>query len=121
MGRKTILLVDDEEDLVKIVANRIEAEGYEVLAAYNGAQALEKAKWHPGLILLDIMMPGMDGLEVLRRLRANEETRETPVIILTALSATKTIFDAQALGAMDYIIKPFKPEELLSLIKKYIF
>lgn len=121
MAKGTILLVDDERDLVKLVINRLEAEGYDVLAAYDGAQALEKARGSLGLILLDIMMPGMDGLEVLRRLRAKEETRETPVIMFTALGATKTIFDAQAAGATDYIIKPFKPEELLSLIKKYIF
>src|SRR3989338_1374893 len=116
MKKETILLVDDEEDLVKIVTNRLEAQGYKVLAAYDGMQALEKVKEHPGLILLDIMMPGMDGLEVLRRLRSNEATRETPVIMFTAVGATRAIFDAQALGATDYIIKPFKPEELLSLI-----
>lgn len=119
MEKETILLVDDEEDLVKIVTNRLEAEGYEVLVAYDGWQALEKVKANPNLILLDIMMPGMDGLEALRRLKNNEETREIPVIMFTAVGATKAIFDAQALGATDYIIKPFKPEELLSLVKRY--
>lgn len=115
------MLVDDERDLVKLMIKRLEAEGYEVFAAYDGAQALEKAKLRVNLILLDIMMPGMDGLEVLRRLRASEATRETPVIMFTALGDTKTIFDAQSFKATDYIIKPFKPAELLSLIRKYVF
>lgn len=120
MKKEIILLVDDEKDLVKIVKNRIEAAGYEVLVAYDGAQALEKVKERPDLILLDIMMPGLDGLEVLRRLRNNLETKEVPVIMFTAAGESKSILEAQGLGATDYIIKPFQPEKLLSLIKRYI-
>lgn len=121
MKKETILLVDDEKEPAEIMRNRLEAAGYGVSVAYDGEQALEKAREHPSIILLDIMLPGIDGLEVLHQLRDSEETRETPVIMLTAVGGTKSIFEAQDLGATDYIIKPFKPEELLSLIRRYIF
>ncbi len=120
MEKEIILLVDDEKDLVKIVKNRLEAAGYGVLVAYDGAQALEKVKERPNLVLLDIMMPGLDGFEVLRRLRNNKNTREIPVIMFTAAGESRSIFEAQGLGVTDYIIKPFEPEKLLSLIKRCI-
>ena len=120
MEKKAILVVDDEVDVVMILKKQLMASGYEVSVAYDGLQAVEKAKECPDLILLDITMGGMDGIEVLRRVRDAAETKETPVIMVTAKGASASILDAQNLGATDYIIKPFELKDLLSLIKKYI-
>ena len=120
MERKSILVVDDEVDVVRVLKKQLMASGYEVLVAYDGLQAVEEVKKCPDLILLDITMNGMDGIEVLRRVRDAVETKEIPVIMVTAKGASSSILDAQNLGATDYIIKPFELKELLSLIKKYI-
>jgi len=117
---KTILVVDDERELTETVKNFLEARHYVVAVAYNGTQALEKARERPDMILLDIVMPGINGLEVLRRLRTDPVTREVPVIMLTAKGETQSIFDAQSLMATDYIIKPFSLEELSILIGRYL-
>ena len=121
MQGKTILLVDDEKDIVKVVKNRLEKAGYQVVVAYDGPGALEKAKESPGLILLDIMMPGMDGYEVLKKMRDNPETRFTPVIMFTVRAETSSIFKAQDLGVTDYIMKPYDLADLLKLVKKHVF
>ena len=120
MERKSILVVDDEVDVVRVLRKQLMASGYEVLVAYDGLQAVEEVKKCPDLILLDITMNGMDGIEVLRRVRDAVETKEIPVIMVTAKGASSSILDAQNLGATDYIIKPFEFKELLPLIKKYI-
>jgi len=120
MKTNVILLVDDEEDLVVFVKIRLERAGYKVLVAYDGLQALEKVQEVPDLILLDIMMPEMDGFEALRQLKNKHETRYIPVIMLTAKGAAGDIFKSQELGATDYIIKPFEIPQLLELIKKYL-
>jgi len=115
-----ILLIDDEKDLVKLVVIRLEAAGYEVITAYGGQEGLDKAKIEkPNLILLDIMMPGMDGFEVLHKLKNDTETVNIPVIMLTAKGESQSLFAAQDLKATDYIIKPFETEELLRLVKRY--
>jgi len=121
MGKIKILLIDDEKDLVETLTFRLEANGYEVIKAYDGREALEKAgKERPNLILLDVMMPQIDGFEVLKRLKNNSETERIPVIMLTCKKESSSIFKGEDLGALDYIIKPFEAEELLRLIKKYI-
>ena len=118
---KKILVVDDEENIRKLLEARLKANQYLVITASTGAEALEKAESEaPDLILLDIMMPELDGLEVLRKLKSKFETSSIPVIMLTGKMDTGTIFNAQELEAKDYIIKPFEPQELLDLIKKYI-
>lgn len=121
MGQR-ILLVDDEKELVELIKQRLEASGYEVLTAYNGPEALEKAKDEDDieLIILDIMMPVIDGIEVLRRLRNEVKTRMVPVVMLTAKGDTESMMKAGELGSTDYVIKPFDAKELLDLIKKYI-
>lgn len=119
--RNKILLVDDEPALVDMVKMRLEANKYEVITAYNGREGLEKADAEkPDLILLDIMMPEMDGYEVLRKLRHKSEMLDIPVIMFTAKTDSQSIFETQDLKATDYIIKPFNPKDLLRLIKKYI-
>ena len=112
--------MDDEEDFVATTKYFLEINGYEVTAAYNGTDALMKAKELPSLILLDIRMPGMTGFEVLRRLKIHSVTKKIPVIILTLKADTQAIFEAKGLYATDYIMKTNSQEDLLVMIKKYI-
>ncbi len=121
MYGKKILVVDDEAHRVELLRERLGRNGYEVISAAGGLEGLEKAnKENPDLILLDIMMFGMDGFEVLRKLRSEPETKDIPVIMLTAKADTDSIFRAEDLKSADYIIKPFDFKELLDLIEKYI-
>ena len=118
---KRILMVDDEADLIKVVHVRLAANGYEVIAASNGLEGLEKAqKERPDLILLDVMMPRMHGLDVLLKLKDNPETASIPVLMLTANDDTESISKARALGAKDYIVKPFNLEALMDSVKRYL-
>ena len=112
---KTVLVVDDESRMVEFIAMNLELEGFRVVRAANGSEALEKAtREHPDLVLLDIMMPEMDGFETLQGLR---ETSSVPVIFLTAKSEEVDRIKGLDLGADDYITKPFSPRELVSRIR----
>ena len=112
-----ILIVDDEPLNVKLLEAKLSAEKYETSTAYSGEEALEKiAAAAPDLILLDIMMPEMDGYEVCRRLKVDPETREIPVIFLSALHETLDKIKAFSIGAVDYITKPFQVQEVLDEI-----
>jgi len=112
---KTVLVVDDESRMVEFISMNLELEGFRVVRAANGSEALEKAsKEHPDLVLLDIMMPEMDGFETLEGLR---ETTSVPVIFLTAKSEEVDRIKGLDLGADDYIAKPFSPRELVSRIR----
>jgi len=94
---------------------------YEVSVAYSGSEALEKAKKEkPDIVILDIMIPGMDGLEILRRIKEDPGTNSAKVIMLTAKTETSAIFEAERMLATDYIIKPFGLEKLKEVIDKYI-
>lgn len=113
-----ILIVDDEENIVQLVSYNLEKEGYEVIAAYDGKSALNKINFEkPDLILLDIMLPELDGLEVCRALRKEEATAQIPIIMLTAKSDELDKVLGLELGADDYMTKPFSPRELLARIK----
>jgi DNA-binding NtrC family response regulator len=117
----TILIVDDEPLNVDLLAQELEAAGYRTLAAASGEQALALATSRaPELILLDVMMPGIDGYETCRRLKAAEATRAIPVIFLTALRETFDKVRAFRLGAVDYVTKPFELEELLARVGVHI-
>ena len=110
---KKILLVDDTKDIVFVVSRRLKSWGYEPLTATSGEEALRIAHDAiPDLILLDIMMPTMKGREVCARLKADPRTASIPVIFLTALGLPDHIKAGLDTGAMDYITKPFEPEEL---------
>ncbi len=112
--KRTIMVVDDSPDLVEIVRLTLEGKGFNVRCAYNGKEllaALEKEK--PDLILLDVMMPGMDGFEVLIRLKWNPATASIPVILLTAKVQYEDVIKGYERGADLYITKPFTPTQLL--------
>ena len=111
----TILVVDDEKNIVQLARLYLDKEGYRVEAAYDGAQALEKAKAvRPDLVILDIMMPELDGLSVAKELR---KTSNVPIIILTARGDDVDRIVGLELGADDYVTKPFNPRELVARVK----
>lgn len=115
MSAIPILLVDDDPHILEVLSLYLEKEGYQVILAYNGKEGLEKALHvDPGLIVLDVMMPELDGIEVCRQIRA---TKNTPIIMLTAKSEDIDKILALELGADDYITKPFNPREVIARIK----
>lgn len=114
MASKKVLLVDDEVDFVDIVRTRLEANNFEVSVAYDGEEALEKVKEdRPDLIILDIMMPKINGFDVCRKLKTDQNYKDIPIIMLTAKFQANDIKFATAMGANAYITKPFEPQALL--------
>ena len=118
---ESILLVDDQPTNLQVLMHTLERFGCKLLVAKNGEAALTIAqKAHPDLILLDIMMPGIDGFEVCRRLKANPDTEKIPVIFLSALDETGDKVRGLQLGAVDYIAKPFQPEEVIARVNTHL-
>lgn len=118
MPKQTILVVDDERDLLDLIEYNLKKEGFKVLKAENGEEGISKAKEHrPDLILLDIMMPKMDGLEAVEIMRKDDDLKKTPIIFLTARSDEKTEIDGLNKGGDDYITKPISTTKLVSRIK----
>jgi two-component system, OmpR family, alkaline phosphatase synthesis response regulator PhoP len=111
--QETILLVDDEADIIEMVKYNLEKEGYAVLTARNGKHALEEARHIPDLIILDVMMPEMDGWEVLRQLKRDPRTADIPVLFLTAKGSEVDEIVGFELGAEDYIVKPISIRKLI--------
>src|SRR5687768_14739878 len=115
MSRATVLVIDDEKDLLELVRYNLEKDHIDVITATDGESGLEIGLKHkPDLVLLDLMMPGMNGMEVCRRLRANEKTARVPIIMLTAKAAETDKIVGLEMGADDYITKPFSVRELLA-------
>ncbi len=115
---KKILVVDDQKDNVFVLQERLIREGFEVLSAFDGPTCLTMASEEsPDLILLDVMMPGMSGFEVCKKLTANEETKLIPVLLVTALTEAEDLKEGFQAGAFDYIKKPFNRVELIARIK----
>ncbi|HYK88278.1 MAG TPA: response regulator transcription factor [Acidobacteriota bacterium] len=118
MPKGTILVIDDERDLIELVQYILAREGFQVIAAADGEAGLELASREtPDLVLVDLMLPGIDGLEVCQRLRKGERTSNIPLIMLTAKSAESDRIVGLELGADDYVTKPFSPRELAARIK----
>ncbi|WP_459720505.1 HD-GYP domain-containing protein [Sideroxyarcus sp. TK5] len=116
-----ILVVDDTPASLKLLADLLKAEGYEVRAAISGELALHAASSSPPeLVMLDIRMPGMDGYEVCRRLKAQPETREVPVIFVSAASETEEKLKGFEIGAVDYVTKPYQRDELLARVRTHL-
>jgi DNA-binding response OmpR family regulator len=114
---KKILLVDDEKDIVEFLQYNLKQEGFEVITAYDGMETLSKIKENPDLIILDIMMPKMDGFEVCRRIRNMNGYEHIPIIFLTAKSGEVDEIKGLELGASDYIQKPISPRKLVARVK----
>ncbi len=118
MKNGTILVIDDEKDLQELVRYNLEKEHYDVIVASDGRTGLDIALRHrPDLVVLDLMMPGIDGLEVCRSLRTDSRGKRIPLIMLTAKATESDRVVGLELGADDYVIKPFSPRELVARIK----
>jgi DNA-binding response OmpR family regulator len=118
MSRK-ILLADDEEDIKTVLRMFLESKGYQVCTAYDGLDAIDQANSEkPDAILLDVMMPLMDGFEVCKKLKASPETASIPVVMLSAASHAESVKKGLDAGAIDYLVKPFEPEALDQLLEK---
>src|ERR1051325_7954699 len=116
---KKILVVDDERHIVRLIQVNLEQCGHEVSTAFDGKEALEKVESdRPDMLVLDVMMPFMDGFDVLRTLKENPETRDIPVIMLTAKSQDVDVFRGWQSGVDCYLIKPFNPKELVAFVKR---
>lgn len=122
MNQKTILLIEDEANLQKLISQQLEQAGFKCLLALNGEIGLQKAlEFKPELILLDLILPKKDGFEVLKELKANQTTKNIPVIVLTNLESTPDIQKALALGATTYLVKAnYKLEEIVEKIKECV-
>lgn len=116
---KKILAVDDEKNIIRLIEVNLTRQGYEVVTASDGRQALEKvAREQPDMIVLDVMMPYLDGFEVLTELKKHPDTRDIPVIMLTAKAQDADVFNGYKRGADCYLTKPFNPSELNQFIKR---
>jgi two-component system phosphate regulon response regulator PhoB len=118
MQKETILVVDDEEDILELVRFHLSREGFGVVCAETGEEAWRKVKENPvDLMVVDLMLPGMDGLELTRRLKNDAQTRRIPVVMLSAKGEEADIVTGLELGAEDYITKPFSPRVLLARVR----
>lgn len=118
MAGKQLLIVDDEDAILQLLEYNLVKEGYQVDMARSGEEALAKARRsHPDLMVLDLMLPGIDGLEVCRELKADRSTAGIPIIMLTAKTEDSDIVAALELGADDYVTKPFSPSVLVARIR----
>jgi two-component system, OmpR family, alkaline phosphatase synthesis response regulator PhoP len=118
MAKEHILIIEDEEDLLALVHYNLVREGYRVTCAVNGEEGLQAARQElPDLLLLDLMLPGIDGLEVCRRLRKDPQLQALPVIMLTARGEEADVVAGLELGADDYVTKPFSPRILISRVR----
>lgn len=118
MTKESILVVEDEEDILELVEYNLLREGYRVVGAGTGEDAIRKAVSEaPDLIVLDLMLPGLDGLEVCKRLKHDDRTSEIPIVMLTAKGEESDVVAGLELGADDYITKPFSPRVLMARLK----
>jgi two-component system phosphate regulon response regulator PhoB len=118
MAKEKILVVDDEEDIVELVRYNLSREGYQTLSAETGEKALRLARTEkPDLVVLDLMLPGMDGLEVTRAMKGDAELRRIPIVMLTAKGEEPDIVAGLELGADDYIVKPFSTRVLVARVR----
>ena len=121
MSKKKILITEDEIMLLEVLKERFEHEGYEIITAEIGSAGLVKAiSENPDLFIIDLMMPEMDGFELIKLLRSNSDSKEKPIIVVSALGREKDIKRAMELGANRYFTKPTEPKELSKTIKELL-
>ncbi len=114
----TILVAEDERDIRELIAFTLKYHGFDVITADNGEQALQLAsETHPDLLLLDVRMPRLTGYEVCQKVKQQETTRDIPVVFLSAKGQEAEILQGQQAGAVDYILKPFSPQELAERLR----
>ncbi|HTL47319.1 MAG TPA: response regulator transcription factor [Verrucomicrobiae bacterium] len=118
MAKEIIVIIEDEKNIVELLQYNLEKEGYRVFSALRGEEGLDLARKHlPSVLILDLMLPGMDGLEICKTLRQNPETSRIPILMLTARGEEVDKVLGLELGADDYVTKPFSPRELVARIK----
>ncbi|MDQ4095572.1 MAG: response regulator [Actinomycetota bacterium] len=118
---KRVLVCDDDPVILRLVQVNLELEGFEVLMADNGEKAVEVAtQEHPALVILDIMMPRLDGYQTCERLKAQDETKEIPVVFLSAKAQQSDIERGRAYGVAEYLTKPFDPNDLVDVVKRLL-
>lgn len=121
MAKESVLIVEDDPDIVELLHYTLEREGYSVAVAQNGEKGLAEARRRkPGLIVLDLMLPGLDGLEICKALKAEDATKGIPIVMLTAKSEESDIVLGLEFGADDYVKKPFSPRELVARIRSVL-
>ncbi len=121
MSHEKILIVEDDEDIIELVTYNLQKDGFRTVSVTKGEDAIRKLQNEPfDVVLLDIMLPGMDGLEVCRRIKENERLRLIPIIMLTAKGEESDIVSGLELGADDYIVKPFSPKVLIARIRSVL-
>ena len=119
--KKVILLADDSPSIRKFVAFSLAMKGYEIISVSDGMEALEKLPTEPiNLVITDLNMPNVDGFELIKAIRANEELKEIPIIILSSMSGNDEIEKGMTCGANSYLIKPFDPKRILYEVSKYL-
>ena len=118
MGRTKIVVIEDEPDIVEVICYNLQREGYQVSSTTRGDEGLELVRnQSPSLVILDLMLPGMDGLSVCQQIKSDPLTRNTPIIIISAKGEESDVVIGLGLGADDYIPKPFSPREMLARVK----
>jgi len=118
VSSKRVLAIEDEEDILEVIEYNLDREGYDVTTSRNGEDGLELVrKDHPDIVLLDLMLPDLDGLEVCRKIRSDQEIKQIPVIMVTAKDTESEVVLGLGVGADDYITRPFKPKELVARVK----
>jgi two-component system, OmpR family, response regulator len=116
---RSVLVVEDDPEINELVGAYVQIAGFEYESALNGEQAVAKARTtHPALIVLDVMLPDFDGFEVARRLKGESDTREIPIVMLTALDRDEYRQKGRTAGAVDYLTKPFDPDRLMDAIRE---
>jgi two-component system phosphate regulon response regulator PhoB len=121
MANKNILIVDDEEDVLELICFNLEKEGYKTESVSSGEEALSKARAKtPDVVILDLMLPGIDGFEVCRKLKSDSKTRNIPIIMVTAKGEETDIVTGLELGADDYVTKPFSPKVLTARVRRIL-
>ncbi len=121
MASEKILVVDDEPDIVDTIEFRLKSKGYKVISAYDGLEALEKARSEkPDLIVLDVMLPKMDGFQVCRLLKFDENFKDIPIVMLTAKTQESDKAAGTETGADEYMTKPFESEKLIEVVDRLL-
>ena len=119
--KQVILIADDSPSIRKFVTFSLAVKGYEIIAVSDGMEALEKLPTeHINLVITDINMPNIDGFELIKAIRANEELKDIPIIILSSMGGTEEIEKGLSIGANSYLIKPFDPKRILYEVSKYL-